>query len=83
MKIEDLNKPIAKNISRIIEDKGLKKRYVAEKAGYTKQEFSDMLNGRRIIKACDIPRIARATDADLYEIYAEEEKGTRKSDNKG
>lgn len=74
MQIADFNEPVAKNISRIIEKRGLKKRYVAKKAGFTAQEFSDMLNGRRIIKACDIPRIAKAIGVELSDIYAKEEK---------
>ena len=28
-----------------------------QKAGFTPQELSDMFNGRRLIKACDIPRL--------------------------
>ena len=34
MQIADFNAPAAKNISKIIEEKGLKQIYVAEKAGY-------------------------------------------------
>ncbi len=75
MRIADFNEPAAQNISRIIEERGLKKLYVAEKAGYSQQEFSDMLNGRRLIKACDIPRIAKALGVELSDIYAKAEKG--------
>mgnify|MGYP005789881097 CR=1 FL=1 len=69
MQIADFNAPAAKNISKIIEKKGLKQIYVAEKAGYKPQELSDMLNGRKLIKVCDIPRLAKALEVEIDEIY--------------
>lgn len=35
------------NIKSIIKSNGLKQKYVAEKAGLTPQDFSDILNGRK------------------------------------
>ena len=61
------------NINIIIGDKGLKKKSVADKAGYTRQQFSDLLNGRRTIKSDDVLRIAIAlevTPNDLLGITA-------------
>lgn len=49
--------------------KGYKNLYVAEKAGYTPQELSDMLNGRKLIKACDIPNLAFALGVKTDELY--------------
>ena len=69
MQIADYNAPAAENISRLIEKKGLKQVYVAEKAGYKAQELNDMLNGRRLIKVCDIPKIALALDVEINDIY--------------
>ena len=59
---------------------------VAEKAGFTIQEFSDMLNGRRLIRAVDIASIINAlkdvgVDAnylfmiDSNDIYSAGQKG--------
>ena len=56
MKISECNVPVAENIERIINEKGLKKAFVAQKAGCTAQMLSDMISGRKIIKACDIVR---------------------------
>ena len=42
---------------------------MAEKAGFTAQELSDMLNGRRLIKACDVPRLAFAMEVKEGDIY--------------
>lgn len=69
MQIAKYNAPVAENISRLIEEKGLKQVYVAEKAGYKAQELNDMLNGRRIIKVCDVPKIARALGVSENDIY--------------
>ncbi len=69
MTIDEANKPLAKGIKVIIAKKGLKNIYVAEKAGFTPQELSDMLNGRRLIKACDIPKLALAMEVKESELY--------------
>lgn len=64
---------ITKNIESLIADKGLKKKSVASKAGYTKQQFSNLMNGRKIIKPDDVVRIANAlevTPNDLFGITA-------------
>lgn len=74
MQIADYNAPAADNISRLIEKKGLKQVYVAEKAGYKAQELNDMLNGRRLIKVCDVPKIALALDVEINDIYKSEKE---------
>lgn len=77
MTISEANEPVSKGIRIIIATKGLKNIYVAEKSGFTSQELSDMLNGRRLIKACDVPRLAHALgvgENDIYEAGKEREK---------
>lgn len=69
MTITEANEPLAKGIKIIIAKKGLKNIYVAERAGFSSQELSDMLNGRRLIKACDIPKLARAMGVNEGEVY--------------
>lgn len=69
MQIAECNYPAAENISRIIKEKGLKQVYVATGAGYSPQEFNDMLNGRKIIKVCDIPRITKVLKCSWDDIY--------------
>ena len=65
MTIAEANEPLSNELKQIIARKGLKNLYVAENAGYTAQELSDMLNGRRLIKACDIPKIAKALGVEI------------------
>jgi transcriptional regulator with XRE-family HTH domain len=61
--------PIALSIRRIIKRKGLVQGFVAKKAGFTIQQFSDMLNDRRIIRAVDLLQIADALGVQVQEIY--------------
>lgn len=67
--IKEMNVPVVFGISKAIKEKGFKQTYVAESAGYTPQELSDMLNGRRLIKACDIPRIAKALGVEINYLF--------------
>ncbi len=75
MTISEANTPLSKGIQKIIVNKGLKNLSVAEKAGFTPQELSDMINGRRLIKACDVPRLATALGVEAGDIYTEGMKG--------
>lgn len=69
MNIMNANEPLASGIAILIKESGLKQIAVANRAGYSGQEFSDMLNGRRLIKACDIPRIATALNKKPNDLY--------------
>lgn len=75
MNISECNEPVATGLRRIIAQKGFKNLYIAQKAGFMPQELSDMLNGRRLIKACDIPRFADALGVEISEIYEAGKKG--------
>lgn len=74
MTISECNSPVAENIQQIIRENGLKQTYIAEKAGYTEQMLSNMLVGRKVIKACDVIRICMALGIDANTLY-EIEKG--------
>ena len=56
---------VADNLSNIIKEKCLKQCTVAPKAGYSKQQLTDMLKGRKRIKETDILRLASALDVDV------------------
>lgn len=61
---------IAQNIRKEINKRGLKQRYVAERAGFDVRSFNNMLTGRKIILAEYIPVIANAlgvTPNDLFD----------------
>lgn len=69
MKAEAYNAFFPKAISAIINEKGLKQCAVAERAGIKQKAFSDMLNGRRIIKVVDIINISRALGIEPGDIF--------------
>ena len=54
---------------KIIKEKGMKQCAVAERVGVTNQMFSDMLNGRRLIKPCDIVAISKALDVTPNDLF--------------
>ena len=45
-----MNSIVAPNIAGIIAEKCLKQSAVAKKAGYSRQQFNDMLKGRKVIR---------------------------------
>lgn len=69
MKAEEYNIVLPDNIVRIINERGMKQGAVAERAGYSKQQLSDMLNGRRIIKPCDALAIANTLGVTMNELF--------------
>ena len=75
MTIKELNSPFDVGVAKIIKRECLKQVCVAERAGYTAQELSDMINGRRLIKACDIQRLAKALGVTSDDIYKAGLKG--------
>jgi len=51
---------VADNIREIISDYGYKQKSIAEKAGMSEKQFSDLLNGRKTFKAEYLPSICIA-----------------------
>lgn len=69
-----MNGIVAPNIDAIITKKCLKQSAVAEKAGYTRQQFNDMLKGRKVIRDTDIVRIASALEVDVNTLFGKKDK---------
>jgi transcriptional regulator with XRE-family HTH domain len=66
-----MNSSVPNAISRIIEERGMKQCVVANRIGVTPQVFNDMLNGRRLIKAVDIPKIAKALEVAPGDLFTD------------
>ena len=64
-----MNSIVAPNVEAIIIRKCLKQSAVAKKAGYTKQQFNNMLRGRKVIKDTDISRIANALEVEVNDLF--------------
>jgi len=60
------------NIRRIMAQKGFIQKAVASRSGFSQQQFSDMLNGRKMIRAEYIPAIADALGVKINELYGGE-----------
>ncbi|MGN0417050.1 helix-turn-helix transcriptional regulator [Anaerostipes faecalis] len=75
MTIKEMNTPFSDGVARIIKEKGLKQVYVAKRAGFTPQELCDMLNGRKLVKACDIPKLANVLGVTVNDIYEAGKRG--------
>lgn len=69
MNIKEMNYPFDVGVLNSIKRKGIKQTYVADKAGYTRQELNDMLNGRRLIKARDVLKLSLALGVTADDIY--------------
>lgn len=60
---------VAEYTRKIMNDKGLKQKSVAEKAGYSQQQFSNLLTGRKSFGANDVLRIAMALKVTPNELF--------------
>ena len=60
---------IADNTRRIIAERGLKNRAVAERAGFSEKQFSAILNKRRVVRDIDVIAIAQALDVTPNELF--------------
>lgn len=64
-----MNTDVIPNIRKIINERGLKQCAIAEKAGYSKQQFNAMLTGRKLITDSDILKIITALDVDANALF--------------
>lgn len=61
-----------KNVLRIIKEKGMKQCVVAERAGYSRSALNNMLNGRKVMKICDVVKLKETLGVDANELYKSE-----------
>lgn len=64
-----MNSIVARNTQRIIKQNCLKQSAIADRAGYTSNQFCAMMKGRKIIKDIDIMNIANALGVDANELF--------------
>ena len=72
MDIASMNSVVPAAIERIVREQGIKKSVVAARANMSTQMFSDILNGRRLIKPNDILMISRALDVMPNDLFKPE-----------
>lgn len=69
------NDRMTDNIKDLIMESGMKQKVVAERAGFTEQMMTDMLNGRKVIKAEFIPAFCRALGVTPNRLFRWDERG--------
>ena len=60
---------VANRIRQLMAQKGLLQKFVANAAGFSNQQFSDMLNGRKIIRVEYLPQIAQALGVEIADLF--------------
>jgi len=73
--VRKINEIVAPAVRQVIKECGLKQCAVAEKAGYSKQQFNAMLTGRKLITDTDIYRIITALGIDANTLFRRKEGG--------
>lgn len=71
IKQKDANARVPEIVRNLINERGLKNSAVAERCGYKEQEFSAMLNGRKLIKVCDIAKLSAALGVEPNVFFPE------------
>ena len=64
-----MNGSVAAGIRSIIQDKAYMQSEIARRAGFSSQQFSDMLHERKIIRADHVIPIAKALGVTVQDIY--------------
>lgn len=67
--IINANYPFSNGLKKILLEKGIKNVFLAEKAGLSQQELSDVLNGRRLVKAYEIFIISEILGEKVDDIF--------------
>lgn len=60
---------VVNNIKRIMGEKGLKQKFVAEKSGFTEQQFSDLLSDRKRFDVDYVMPICRALSVSPNDLF--------------
>ena len=60
---------IVQNIRKIIKERGLKQNFVANRAGFTPQEFNNILCSRQLLKTESIVNLCNALDVTPNELF--------------
>lgn len=71
MTIQMKNYCVPRAISRLIDERGMKQKAVAERSGMTEQQLTAILNGRKLLTPIDIAAIAKALDVEPNDLFDE------------
>ena len=60
---------VADRIKQVLSERGLQQKHVARRAHFSPQQFSDMLHGRKVIRADYLPSIAEALGVEISALF--------------
>lgn len=60
---------VMSNVRRIVLERGLKQSAVAKKAGYTYQQFNNLMNERKLVTDQDVIKLAKALEVTPNELF--------------
>jgi len=63
-------KQVGKNISVIMEERGMTQQYLADQLGISKQVMSKIINGKKAINVAEISQIASVLDSSIDVLLA-------------
>lgn len=69
MKNENKNSPCSENLRRIIQERGIKQGFIAEKAGLSKNQISEILRNRRTIRPYELVAISNVLGIQIQELF--------------
>ena len=58
------------NLRRLIKEKGLKQTFVAEQAGMTDQQLTDILNNRKLLRVEHLASLAQILGVNVEELIS-------------
>lgn len=69
MTIFEANSPVSEIIPMLAKEKGLKYSYIAEKVGLSPVQMTEIIQGRRLLKVCEIPKLAKVLGVTPNKLY--------------
>lgn len=76
MTIQEKNYCVPRAITRLIDERGMKQKAVAERCGMTEQQLTAILNGRKLLNPIDIASIAKALGVEPNDLFDETDTET-------
>lgn len=64
-----MNKKVSRNVKRIINEKGIKQKYIAETLGITQPKLSRMVNGSRKPDPVELYKISKILNVDINDFF--------------
>ncbi|MGI5960090.1 MAG: helix-turn-helix domain-containing protein [Massiliimalia sp.] len=77
MNIQRHNQVVANTLRELIQEKGMKQKAVAQKAGLSEWDLSAILHGRKLILADHIVGLAQALEVDPNRLFGYETGGIK------